>query len=429
MRRRILLTVVSVTTLVVVCFFVPAALAVRSGIRRGDLLALQHQLSVVTARVPAGGHPDLDTLRPAVTGGRQLALYDETGARLDGVGPDRADAVVTEALHGTLTEGYVSGDLVAAAPVPMSSDATGDVLRLLEPRSVSAGRIRHALVLLGSEAALAVLGAVVIGAVLARRLTRPLDHLRSRVASLGDTDVTIQHTPTGVAEVDQLGTTLEHASARIEELLRRERAFSSHVSHQLRTPVAALRVAVEAELAAPRPDPTIVLTESLDALDRLEDTVTSLLALARHDEEHDARSDVPAIVREELDRWLSSPMSTGRAATLDIRCGPGAEARIAPAALRHVIDVLLDNTSRHGQGDLTLTVDREDDAVTVRVAEEGCLPATADPLATVGSDEGHGIGLRLARTLAAAAGGRLELAARTPTTFALVLRATTRTNR
>ncbi len=63
MRRRILVTVVAVTALVVLAFFVPAALAVRSGIRRGDLLALQRQLSVVNAMVPADGPVDLDALR------------------------------------------------------------------------------------------------------------------------------------------------------------------------------------------------------------------------------------------------------------------------------------------------------------------------------------------------------------------------------
>ncbi len=90
-----------------------------------------------------------------MTDGRQLALYDTAGKRLDGAGPRTADPVVTDALHGTLTEGYVDGDLVAAAPVPESTAAAGDVVRLLEPQSVSGARIRHALALLGSEATLA----------------------------------------------------------------------------------------------------------------------------------------------------------------------------------------------------------------------------------------------------------------------------------
>ena len=336
---------------------------------------------------------------------------------------------MTEALHGTLTEGYVDGDLVAAAPVPESTAAAGDVLRLLEPQSVSGARIRHALALLGSEATLAVLAAAAIGAILARRLTRPLDELRSGIGALGDTDVVVRHTPTGVAEVDQLGLAFEHASARIEELLRRERAFSSHVSHQLRTPVAALRVAVEAELTAPRPDPALVLTESLDALDRLENTVTSLLALARHDEEHDTRCDAAAVVREEVDRWTASPVAAGRTVRLVIGPVDDLDARIAPAALRHVIDILLDNGARHGRGQLTVTVDRVDDGVTVTVADEGCIPPSVDPLAACSSDLGHGIGLRLARTLAASAGGRLALTSRAPTTFTLAVRATIRTER
>ena len=87
----------------------------------------------------------------------------------------------------------------------------------------------------------------------------------------------------GIEELDTLGSALASADDRIRELLDRERAFSSHVAHQLRTPVAAMRIAVEAELDRPRDDHREVLIESLGALDRLESTIGSMLALARSD--------------------------------------------------------------------------------------------------------------------------------------------------
>ena len=54
--------------------------------------------------------------------------------------------------------------------------------------------------------------------------------------------------PSGIGELDELGAALAQSGDRIRELLQRERSFSSHVAHQLRTPVTAMRVAVEAEL-------------------------------------------------------------------------------------------------------------------------------------------------------------------------------------
>ena len=113
------------------------------------------------------------------------------------------------------------------------------------------------------------------------------------------------------------------SSERVRQLLQRERSFSSHVSHQLRTPVAAMRVAVETELDAPRPDPTEVLRECLRELDRLERTVTSLLALARHDERQPEWCDVAALVRAQAERWRAPYAAAGRDRRLPGHLGVG----------------------------------------------------------------------------------------------------------
>ena len=85
---------------------------------------------------------------------------------------------------------------------------------------------------------------------------------------------------TGLTELDDsAGPTL--SAERIGRLVERERAFSAYASHELRTPLTAVMVALETELLALRPDRRAVLTESLEALARLERTVTDLLKLAR----------------------------------------------------------------------------------------------------------------------------------------------------
>ena len=145
------------------------------------------------------------------------------------------------------------------------------------------------------------------------------------------------------------------AWTRVDAALSRERSFSSHVSHQLRTPVAALRAAIETELAAPRPDPTSLLHEGLGAVDRLEATITSLLALARRAEGEPVLCDAAAVVADQVDRWRPTLAAHGR----DIGVvGAPLIISIDPATVRHIVDVLIENVFRHGAGMIAVRIER-----------------------------------------------------------------------
>ena len=105
-----------------------------------------------------------------------------------------------------------------------------------------------------------------------------------------------------------------------------------------------MRVAIETELDAPRPTAPIVLHESLRALDRLESTIESMLALARHDEHPDLvrrRCPGPPITPTGGDR------ATPRAAATS-RCAPPQPGEVDAAAVGHILDVLLENALVHG---------------------------------------------------------------------------------
>ena len=79
----------------------------------------------------------------------------------------------------------------------------------------------------------------------------------------------------------------------------------------------------------------------------------------------------------------------------------------------HVLDVLLDNALNYGAGTVTVSTNTRSDSIEIDVADEGCGRAT-DPFGEQRSDSGHGIGLRLARTLAELAAGTLVLASTSP---------------
>lgn len=413
MTRRILAAVLGVTIVAVAALFVPAAISMRSSQERQELLELQREASIVAGKVPASGPIDTSILEPTVDSDHRLGLYDRDGSLIGGIGPEPPDAIVRAGLRGAFAEGYVDDDVVAVVPIRLEPDGTSLAVRIEAPRAEFIDR----LLLLALIAALIVAIAAASALWLARRLNRPIQQLR-RWAATDDEQGGEPPAPTSVPELDALRDVLLARRERIDELLRRERSFSSHVSHQLRTPVAALRVAVETELAAPRADPTALLTEALGQLDRLESTITSLLALARHAEGRATHCELGPLVGHAADRWRPAAVAASR--TLAVRSRDVA-AWCDPAAIGHVVDVLVDNALRHGRGTVTIGCQRDGDRACIDVADEGARPSDGDVFADAESDSFHGIGLRLARTLVESAHGRLELVGTSATTFRISL--------
>jgi signal transduction histidine kinase len=92
---------------------------------------------------------------------------------------------------------------------------------------------------------------------------------------------------------------------------------------------------------------------------------------------------------------------------------------VDPSSLIHIIDVLLDNALAHGRGGVVISLRDRGDRVEVDVADDGSIPANADPFSEQRIDTSHGIGLRLARTLAESAGGELSVVPGPRTVFRL----------
>jgi signal transduction histidine kinase len=414
--RRVLAVVLAVTTLAVVAFFVPAAIAIRNGQQRQDLLELQREASIVATRVAAQGLRR-DIVEPNDPD-HSIGLYGPDARLIVGTGPEVAtDPVVAKGIEGFITEGYVGDSLVAAVPVRLLADGSAVIVRIEAPRSESRARTTRSLIGLGGAAlaVLAVAGGVALW--LSRRLNRPIDALRLWAES-GDQRADTAPEPTGIREIDSLRDALVLGRTRVDELLRRERSFSSQVSHQLRTPVAAMRVAIETELAVPRHDPRDVLRESVGQLDRLESTITSLLALARDTRRTPVECDVEALLRDRVSVWEPAAATADRHIT--VTGAPGTVA-IDADAVGHIVDVLVDNALRHGRGDVTVVASRVDAELHVDVADRGPTPAGTDAFADHGSDSAHGIGLRLARSLAESCHGTLTLLPAPTTTFRLTL--------
>jgi signal transduction histidine kinase len=254
----------------------------------------------------------------------------------------------------------------------------------------------------------------------------------SLAQALGDGDFSVRAQRSGLREADTASQALEDTAVHLGRLLDRERAFSSDVSHQLRTPLTALRVGLESAVTRPEADVRMALKDALARSEHLSDIVEDLVSLVRQPGFTLVPVDAGALLAEASERWRGPLDARGRHLVRVIepqlpRCAA------PPAALRQILDVLLSNALWHGEGPVTLTARPADGSVAIDVADEG--PGMPDePAQAVGhrdvpagrvavngglapdvaADDGHGRGLPLARSLAAAAGGSLALAQTAP---------------
>lgn len=212
------------------------------------------------------------------------------------------------------------------------------------------------------------------------------------------------------------------------ESVVRERQFSGEVSHQLRTPLTGLRLVLDAERAAPRPDRLAVLDEATVSLDRLEQTVDQLLALGRRRPVDRGRLDLSVALAGVLRRWLPAFAERARTLEVDVDGASRVSAVVSLAAIDNVLDVVIDNALKHGTGRVRVTATAIAGGVAVRVADEGSIELDAgfsDALDERDGDAGRSgstrIGLRFARRLIRAEGGELVCTSRSPTEVSVIL--------
>ncbi len=242
---------------------------------------------------------------------------------------------------------------------------------------------------------------------------RPLARLRGAVTSR-DTRATPDLSPleTGPlpAELRPLADAFDHLLARLDAATAGVRRFTADASHQMRTPLAVLKVQVA---LARRGEPR-ALGEIADAADRLERLVTQLLALARAEEAGASppleQVDLREVLIAVISRRIAQAIDAGVEVQLD---APADDVVIAGhrTLLFEIVSNLLDNAIRYiGDGQMvTVSIERDAHGVTIGVADDGPGLADAD-LAHLGErfvrlqssagQEGSGLGLAIVRSAA-----------------------------
>ena len=407
MKHRILVSIVGVAAVALLLLGVPLALSVERLYENEEVLRLEREANEALRQINAAEVVAGDPIELHNDGRIHFAAYDTEGRRVAGVGPARADLVVRQALQGDVHEARSDGHLMVAIPIT-GNEATVGVLRASRSANIVTERTHRVWLV----TALIALGALFVAALLAlwqaRRLTRPIDTLVESAERLGEGDFAVRNAPSGIEELDDVGHALDRTAVRLGEVIAAERAFSADASHQLRTPIAGLRVRVESALGTPGADLRAALEETLVPIERLETTVDDLLLLARDTHADREPLDLNRLLRETEDAWHGRLAAVGRPLRVEVERDIEAPP-ISEPAVRQILEVLLTNAFDHGAGVVNLRVRRGPGAVVIDVADEGDAPFDGATIFERRVGRSNGIGLALARTLAEAEGGRLVL--------------------
>jgi signal transduction histidine kinase len=437
--NRLLLGYVAITVLVLVILEIPLGITYARN-ERQDLTTKVERDAVAMASLaqdslesssPADVRPvrRLADEYAAESGGRVVVVRRSGRAVID-TSPEFPEGrnfstrpEVAQALAGEVATGVRSSEtlgaslLYVAVPVASQGEILGAV-RITYPTSALDARVRRYWLVLAAIAGVVLAAAAVSGLAIARSVTRPLQDVEQAAEALGRGDLAARVPASGPEEVRDLARVVNETAAKLEALLHSQEAFVADASHQLRTPLTALRLRLENLEADVPPSGRSSLEGAVAEVERLSGLVEGLLALARSDasEETGERLDLGRLVEGRAEAW--SALAEERGVRLETsRDGP-AIVRAAPARVEQVLDNLLANALEVSPEGATIRIgtSRGREWVELHVVDEG-PGLTAEERERAfdrfwrgrGSGEGSGLGLAIVKRLVAADDGRVEL--------------------
>ncbi|HWI79020.1 MAG TPA: ATP-binding protein [Ramlibacter sp.] len=246
--------------------------------------------------------------------------------------------------------------------------------------------------------------AVAIGSYpIIRRLTQRLDDLREGVERWGEGDLSVRIEESGSDELAFLAQRFNHAAERIETLLESHKSLLANASHELRSPLARIRMGIELMDPAASASVKQEIQRNIAELDQLIDEI--LLASRLDAKETDIGTvepvDLTGLAAEECARAGAELVATDDERALVV---PGVR-----KLLRRAVRNLLENARRYSDGPVTVELRREADDAVIRVRDRGpgVPPAERERIfepfyRLAGASERHGgvgLGLALVRSI------------------------------
>ena len=432
-----MLALAYVLVLAVVSLGIPLALSLRDRVN-----AEVHSQALGQADVVAATSADL--LAPA-NAAELSALARSSGASVRGrvLIVDRAGVVLADSTgNSTLGSSYANrpevaralrgasvqtsrnsrslGESILATAVPVIRGGhTIGAVRITQSTAAVQRAVRSTVGKLALVAGTVLLLGLLAGALIARQVALPLRRLEAAASRIARGDLAARATVEGSAEQRSLARSFNDMAERVERLVLAQREFVADASHQLRTPLTALRLRLE-ELRSSSTQPAAA--EELDAgmaeIDRLAVILEELLLLSRAEDRELAPEHVElaAAVRRAADRWRATAAAQGTDIELALDARAGA-ARCAGADLDRVLDVLIENALGYAPDADSLTVVAAPGRIEVLDRGPGLDAGELELVferfhrgrAGRSGPPGSGLGLAIARTLARSWHGDVSL--------------------
>ena len=424
MTRRILASFLAVLIVVITAIIVPLGLIVTAQQRHDftDSARAAARSLASLAEEQLDDHASVAALprllSTAVGANDQVAVLDNAGTVVAATAqPPTAAALAALRAGRPVPRG--GGRIVVTAAVGDGSKTVGTIVLARNSASLDE-RVRNLWLALAGAALLALILGAVVGWSLGRWISRPLRSLITAAhgIGIGDSDARADQ-GAGPVQVREVAQAFNDMARRVSTLLGHQRGMTAEVSHQLRTPLAALRLRLElmADEAdeATRTEASALLAET----DRLSRLVDGLLAIARAEaiESAPVPTDVAQVVTERLQAW--EPVAAERRITVEQLPPPGSVfAALTPGHLEQILDNLLANaidavppggritvTTAGNGGKPVLSVEDTGPGMTEQQRARAFDPYTTDR----GGQGGTGLGLAIVARLVATDHGTASL--------------------
>ena len=357
-------------------------------------------------------------------------VYDSAGRVVGSSLKVRGVRLLTAAEAVRATHGEIDVDrrvlpigTVAIRAVPALAPEGLRAVAVAERLTLRDHEVSHLRTLLLIAGPMALLLASIAGHELARAALRPVDRMRAQAERI--TDRQLAERLPGSESADEIGAlsrTLNAMLDRIEAAVARERRVVGDASHELRTPLTTLRAELDLALMGDRsPEEMRAAVQSAaEEARRMSRLADDLLVLARADQGRLPLSQEPLMAHELLEAAAARAGAAAKMRGRAIIVVPGevsGETVVLGDSDRiaQMLDNLITNALRHGEGTITMSAERRDEMIELHVTDEG--PGFADELIDQpferfargtrarSREPGSGLGLALVEALAGAHGG------------------------
>jgi signal transduction histidine kinase len=448
-RRRFIAAIAAVTLLVLLVQDVPLAMYMHQNEQNKITGTLQRDALVLAGRSQSALWNPSATNSKALSelaatyhknGGARIVIVNAVGKAIVTSDDDQLKVgqsfasrpEIAAALKGQIVQGVRYSEslkenlLYVTVPVYNGNVILG-AIRLTFPEKVVTDAVNNQVWVLALVALTTIILAAIAGTYFARGVTRRLKDLETVTEHLADGDLSVRADEgPGAPELRNLARSFNTMTSRLEALIDQQKSFASDASHQLRTPLTALRLRLEkaSELIESDPSGAAERLRAAEAeTDRLSNIIEGLLALSRSEASSVATEtfDLATIVAERVSHW--QPLADENSVMLRLDAPASAPVSAVPTAIEQIVDNYIDNALSVSPANslLLVRVSSDHSGITLSVSDEGpgmtaeeCERAFDRFWRASSETPGSGLGLAIVAQLAKASSARAELRPRAP---------------